>query len=225
MISDSRQIPAHEFQNCCDELCHQVRFFHFSFHRLAHPVRSSGHISTTQSLTPPKSNSSTKSPLTNNTSQISANQHFADAILENYQEREIICVNDYHLMLLPNLLRSSPKLPRAAPIGSSCASPFPLPKYSGVCPLDRTCSTRLAWADLVGFLDCQLRTPLPTDCFRRIGVRGCPRGSKYQRFTLPKRRAVASSETGWANERGSSTLVCFLWESTSSSSNYVRKQT
>ncbi|KAG8852596.1 hypothetical protein FRB96_008595 [Tulasnella sp. 330] len=39
------------------------------------------------------------------------NRKFADAIIANYQEGDIIMVNDYHLMLLPQLIRD--KIPKA----------------------------------------------------------------------------------------------------------------
>ena len=102
-------IPDRELQNCYDEFCHQVSFFYFSFHHLAHPIRSSGHSSTTQSSTPPKPNSFTNSPLTNNMS-------LPTNVSPTTCEGAIICVNGYQLMLLPNLLRSSPRLTRTAPI-------------------------------------------------------------------------------------------------------------
>ena len=50
----------------------------------------------------------------------------------------------------------------------------------------------------------QLRTPLPTDCLTHIGVRGPSRESKSRRYTAPKRRVAASSQTSWVNEGGRS---------------------
>ncbi|KAI6022053.1 glycosyltransferase family 20-domain-containing protein [Pisolithus marmoratus] len=46
----------------------------------------------------------------------SVSQRFGDVIIENYREGDMIWANDYHLMLLPALLRSHPKA-ALAPIG------------------------------------------------------------------------------------------------------------
>lgn len=36
-----------------------------------------------------------------------ANQKFADVVLEHYQGNDIVWIQDYHLMLLPSLLKNS----------------------------------------------------------------------------------------------------------------------
>ena len=77
---------------------------------------------------------------------------FADAILlENYQEGDIIWVNDYHLMLLPNLLRSSPKLTRTAPIGFFMHVAFPSSDIFRCLSVRQDLLLGLLGADLVGF--------------------------------------------------------------------------
>ncbi|KAI6022055.1 hypothetical protein EDC04DRAFT_2900953 [Pisolithus marmoratus] len=52
------------------------------------------------------------------------NHRFPDVIVENYRESDMIWVNDYHLMLLPALLRSHPKT-TLAPIGFFLHVAFP----------------------------------------------------------------------------------------------------
>jgi trehalose-6-phosphate synthase len=50
------------------------------------------------------------------------NEQFADAICDLYEERDLIWVQDYHLMLLPTILRS--RIPKAN-IGFFLHTPFP----------------------------------------------------------------------------------------------------
>ena len=110
-------------------------------------------------------------------SYISANRRFTDAILKNYQG-DVILVNNYHLMLLPNLLWSNPKLPCTAPIGFFIHFAFPPFEIFRRFSLVEDLLLGLLGVDLVVFAvpGYQLRTPLPTDCFTQIGVRGPTQG-------------------------------------------------
>jgi trehalose 6-phosphate synthase/phosphatase len=76
------------------------------------------------------------------------NQKFADAILARYQEGDIIWVNDYHLMLVPQMVRKA--LPRAV-IGFFLHIPFPPPEVFRVLPPREELLTGLLGADLIGF--------------------------------------------------------------------------
>ena len=55
-------------------------------------------------------------------SYVSVNQKFADTIVQNYTKGDMIWINDYHLMLVPAMVRS--KLPSAT-IGFFLHIPFP----------------------------------------------------------------------------------------------------
>lgn len=50
------------------------------------------------------------------------NQKYADLVVEHYQSGDIIWIHDYHLLLVPNMVRN--KLPKAR-IGLFVHSPFP----------------------------------------------------------------------------------------------------
>jgi hypothetical protein len=50
------------------------------------------------------------------------NQKYADLVVEHYQPGDVIWVHDYHLLLVPNMVRA--KLPKAR-IGLFVHSPFP----------------------------------------------------------------------------------------------------
>ncbi|MEO8201655.1 MAG: trehalose-6-phosphate synthase, partial [Gemmatimonadota bacterium] len=76
------------------------------------------------------------------------NQRFADAVLETYEEGDTIWVHDYHLMLLPELLRQ--KLPRAR-IGFFLHTPFPSFEVFRILPQRTDLVRGMLGADLVGF--------------------------------------------------------------------------
>ena len=66
-----------------------------------------------------------------------ANRLFSDAVVEQYQPGDRIWVHDYHLMLLPGLLRE--KLPEAS-IGFFLHIPFPPSEISRSSLEARSCS-------------------------------------------------------------------------------------
>ncbi|KAL0953061.1 hypothetical protein HGRIS_007261 [Hohenbuehelia grisea] len=82
-------IPDDEFESCYDEFCHQVLWpaLHYAIPDA------------------PKTKMFYESAAFRQ--YVAVNRRFADAIIENYKEGDIIWVNDYHLMLVPALLRAS----------------------------------------------------------------------------------------------------------------------
>jgi trehalose 6-phosphate synthase/phosphatase len=76
------------------------------------------------------------------------NRKFADAVLANYQKGDVIWVNDYHLMLVPQMVREA--LPGAI-IGFFLHIPFPPPEVFRVLPPRQELLTGLLGADLIGF--------------------------------------------------------------------------
>ena len=125
-------------------------------------------------------------------------------------------------MLLPNLLWSSPKLRS----GSSFTSPFPLSRSSGVFCRGGLVA-RIAWGGIGSFHRSKLPITHPTSD-RLSHAYWCTRpfpGIQVPEVHSPQAEGggVVPDELG---ERGRSQLVCFPWESTSSSSNCAkRKQT
>ena len=76
------------------------------------------------------------------------NARFADRVAETWRPGDLIWVHDYHLMLLPALLRQ--RLP-AAKIGYFLHVPFPSPEVFRILPWRRELLQGLLGADLVGF--------------------------------------------------------------------------
>jgi trehalose 6-phosphate synthase/phosphatase len=79
---------------------------------------------------------------------IEANRRFCQAVLEEYRPGDRIWVHDYHLMLLPNMLRE--KLPDAA-IGFFLHIPFPASDVFAILPRGEEVLQGLLGADLIGF--------------------------------------------------------------------------
>jgi trehalose 6-phosphate synthase/phosphatase len=79
---------------------------------------------------------------------VEANRIFADKVVERYKPNDLIWVHDYHLMLLPQMLRE--KLPDAA-IGFFLHIPFPSSEIFPVLPRREELLEGLIGADLLAF--------------------------------------------------------------------------
>jgi trehalose 6-phosphate synthase/phosphatase len=79
---------------------------------------------------------------------VDVNRKFADAIVARYQAGDIIWIHDYHLMLVPQMVRKA--LPKAL-IGFFLHIPFPPPEVFRVLPPREDLLKGLLGADLIGF--------------------------------------------------------------------------
>src|SRR5216683_859417 len=79
---------------------------------------------------------------------VEANRIFANKVVERYKPNDLIWVHDYHLMLLPQMLRE--KLPDAA-IGFFLHIPFPSSEIFPVLPRREELLEGLIGADLLAF--------------------------------------------------------------------------
>jgi trehalose 6-phosphate synthase/phosphatase len=79
---------------------------------------------------------------------IEANRRFCQAVVDEYQPGDRIWVHDYHLMLLPNMLRD--RLPDAS-IGFFLHIPFPASDVFAILPRGEEVLQGLLGADLIGF--------------------------------------------------------------------------
>ncbi|KAI9912654.1 hypothetical protein PsorP6_004842 [Peronosclerospora sorghi] len=97
----------------------------------------------------------------------SANESFADAIAEIYNEGDSVWVHDYHLMLLPSLLRQRIPLCR---IGWFLHTPFPASDVYCRLPVRSQLLTGVLQADLVGFQTFDYERHFLSTCHRLLGV-------------------------------------------------------
>jgi trehalose 6-phosphate synthase/phosphatase len=100
---------------------------------------------------------------------IDVNQIFCDEVLKLYREGDIIWIHDYHLMLLPSMLRD--KLPEAS-IGFFLHIPFPSYEVFRLLPSEWRMNLLkgLFGADLVGFHTYDYRTYFLRSTMRILGL-------------------------------------------------------
>ncbi|KAF9116681.1 threalose-6-phosphate phosphatase [Mortierella sp. AM989] len=101
------------------------------------------------------------------------NQQFADAIVEQYQTGDIVWIHDYHLLLVPHLLRQ--KLPGAA-IGVFIHTPFPSSEIFRCLPMRVEVLNGLLGANQIGFQTYSYARHFISCCTRVNGYESTPRG-------------------------------------------------
>ncbi|KAH9964851.1 alpha-trehalose-phosphate synthase [Russula dissimulans] len=104
---------------------------------------------------------------------VSANQRFADTIVANYQEGDIIWVNDYHLMLVPQLVRE--KLPTAI-IGFFMHVAFPSSEIFRCLSVREYLLRGMLSADLIGFQTANYARHFRQTVSRILALETLPKG-------------------------------------------------
>ena len=156
-----------------------------------------GHVYTTLSPTRPKPNYFTRQPPTKSTSM--STQRFADAIIANHQEGDIIWVNDYHLLLLPTLLRLSPKIPASTPIGFFMHVAFPSSEIFRCLSVRKDLLRGMLGADVVGFQTANYARHWRQTVSRILSFEALPRGIQVpegEGLTLPEMREIEHLKEG-----------------------------
>lgn len=101
------------------------------------------------------------------------NNVFAERILSIYQPGDIIWIHDYHLMLLPNLLRQ--KIPNAF-IGFFLHIPFPSSEYMRCLPKRKDILSGPLGATMVGFQSYNFARHFNSCCKRILGFESTSAG-------------------------------------------------
>jgi trehalose 6-phosphate synthase/phosphatase len=106
-----------------------------------------------------------------------ANRRFADAVLENAEEGSRVWVHDYHLMLVPALLREArPDLE----IGFFLHVPWPSSELYRLLPPRRGLLRGLLGADYVAFHTSDYAMHFRTSCMRVLGLESDPNGIPFE---------------------------------------------
>ncbi|KAJ3072177.1 threalose-6-phosphate phosphatase, partial [Quaeritorhiza haematococci] len=108
---------------------------------------------------------------------LSVNQKFADAVAEVYQPGDTIWVQDYHLLLVPSMIRE--KIPRAA-IGFFLHTPFPSSEIFRCLPKRKEILQGILGSNLVGFQTYSYARHFISSCTRVLGLESSPKGVDYQ---------------------------------------------
>ena len=106
-------------------------------------------------------------------SYVDANQTFADTVFEIWQPGDMIWVHDYHLMLVPQMLRR--KLPNVQ-IGFFLHTPYPTYEVYRVLPFREQVLEGLLSCDLVGFHCFSYARHFLRSCSEMLGYEVTPDG-------------------------------------------------
>jgi len=102
-----------------------------------------------------------------------ANAAFAGAVLGQYCEGDVVWCHDYHLLLLPAMLRErSPRMK----VGWFLHTPFPSSEIYRTLPLREELLHSVLKADLVGFHTYDYARHFVSACTRILGLEGTPEG-------------------------------------------------
>ncbi|KAI1314892.1 hypothetical protein EDD11_001615 [Mortierella claussenii] len=108
---------------------------------------------------------------------VAVNRAFADTIVENYRQGDTIWVNDYHLMLVPNMIRE--RLPDAS-IGFFLHIPFPSSEIFRCLHVRKEVLQGLLGADLIGFQTYSFARHFLQTCSRILSVESSPKGIQLE---------------------------------------------
>ncbi|KAJ3220018.1 hypothetical protein HDU67_007751 [Dinochytrium kinnereticum] len=104
---------------------------------------------------------------------VAVNQKFANAIVENHRPSDIVWVNDYHLMLVPSMVRQ--QIPDAT-IGFFLHIPFPSSEIFRCIHVRKQILQGLLGADLVGFQTYSFMRHFLMTCTRLLSLESTPKG-------------------------------------------------
>jgi trehalose 6-phosphate synthase/phosphatase len=102
-----------------------------------------------------------------------ANRKFAEVVLKHYQPGDIVWVQDYHLMLLPAVLKEN--RPRMK-VGFFLHTPFPSSEIYRTLPVREELLRAVLRADLIGFHTYDYARHFVSACTRILGLEGTPAG-------------------------------------------------
>lgn len=104
---------------------------------------------------------------------MTANVKFAEEVLRVYREGDIVWCHDYHLMLLPSLLKE--RVP-GMKLGWFLHTPFPSSEIYRTLPQREAVLRGVLSADLVGFHTYDYARHFVSACTRILGLEGTPEG-------------------------------------------------
>ncbi|KAJ1739785.1 Trehalose-6-P synthase/phosphatase complex synthase subunit [Coemansia sp. RSA 1086] len=105
-----------------------------------------------------------------------ANQAFAESLLDQVQDGDLVWIQDYHLMLLPRMLRKllDERGLRSVKIGWFLHTPFPSSELYRILPVRREILEGVLAADLLGFHTYDYARHFLSSCTRILGLPSAP---------------------------------------------------
>ena len=112
------------------------------------------------------------------------NRIFAKTLAKDVKDGDLVWVQDYHLMLLPAMLREEleklPTKPRNVKIGFFLHTPFPSCEIYRILPVRNEILEGLLHADLIGFHTYDYVRHFLSSCSRLMDLRQYPHAIEYQ---------------------------------------------
>ncbi|CAO3600646.1 unnamed protein product [Absidia cylindrospora] len=105
------------------------------------------------------------------------NQKYADMVLKHYTEDDTVWIHDYHLLLVPAMVRS--KFPKAR-IGLFLHASFPSSEIFRVCPKREEILKGMLGANLIGFQTYANSRHFISNCTRLLGFESTPDGVNWE---------------------------------------------
>ncbi|KAJ8327376.1 Trehalose-6-P synthase/phosphatase complex synthase subunit [Batrachochytrium dendrobatidis] len=110
-----------------------------------------------------------------------ANRAFADALVDVVEDGDVIWVHDYHLMLLPAMLRKRLEpTGRNVQIGFFLHTPFPSSEIYRILPVRKQVLLGVLSCDLIGFHTYDYARHFLSSCTRILGLHTMPNGVEYE---------------------------------------------
>ncbi|KAK2462193.1 hypothetical protein APHAL10511_005781 [Amanita phalloides] len=107
---------------------------------------------------------------------VAVNRRFAETIMDQIQDGDIIWVNDYHLMLLPALIRNHPKYSSSNAIGFFMHVAFPSSEIFRCLSVRESLLNGILGADLVGFQTANFARHFRQTVSRILSYEALPKG-------------------------------------------------
>ena len=110
-----------------------------------------------------------------------ANRLFAKAIAADVQDGDLVWVHDYHLMLLPQMLREEIGMSKSnVKIGFFLHTPFPSSEIYRILPVRNQVLLGLLHCDLIGFHTYDYARHFLSSCSRILGLKTTPNGVEFE---------------------------------------------
>ncbi|RYP92618.1 hypothetical protein DL770_001260 [Monosporascus sp. CRB-9-2] len=108
------------------------------------------------------------------------NMIFAQAVAKDVQDGDLIWVHDYHLMLLPEMLRNMLRDKKDIKIGFFLHTPFPSSEIYRILPVREELLRSLLHCDLIGFHTYDYARHFLSSCSRILETNTTPNGVDFQ---------------------------------------------
>lgn len=109
-----------------------------------------------------------------------ANQKFAEVLADIIEDGDLVWVHDYHLMLLPQMLRQLIGYKRGVKIGFFLHTPFPSSEVYRILPVRKQVLLGVLSSDLLGFHTYDYARHFLSSCTRILGLHTAPNGVEFE---------------------------------------------